>query len=317
MPVSHESLPGPRSRPAVLRHPAAATVTERPAAGHGIPADRHHVSLVGAQARRPRGHDVRPGQPRDAERRDRRGDAPAEARPRRHELPLDHELSLRQDARAAAARRRCPRQAGVRRCLRDAERSARQGAVQGSGLRLPRRRRAADRRSARAPERSRHGHRRDLAGKGRHAPQQPEPGAAARPRPVAVPGPREPAARFRRIDAARRPGGAVARSLHHDADITRLPVAVRVLRHPDLQRRQVARADAGARHRGVRTAAQGWLRLGLLRRRSLPAPAQAHRGDLRRPDRGEEPDQVRPRGPRRFGRAAPVPRNWRSRAAAR
>ena len=64
--VPHASLPGPRSRPAVLRHPAAATVAERPPAGHGLPADRHHVALVGAQARRPRGHDVRPGQPRDA-----------------------------------------------------------------------------------------------------------------------------------------------------------------------------------------------------------------------------------------------------------
>ena len=118
--------------------------------------------------------------------------------------------------------------------------------------------------------------------------QQPEPRAASRSRPMAVPGPREPAARLRRVDAARRPGRAVARPLHHDADVARLPVAVRVLRHPDLQRGQVAGADAGARGGGVRTAPQGRLRLGLLRRRPLPPPAQAHRGDLRRPHRGEE-----------------------------
>ena len=132
--------------------------------------------------------------------------------------------------------------------------------------------------------------------------------AAARSRPVAVPGPREPGARFRRVDAARRPGGAVARPLHHDADLARLPVAVRLLRHPDLQRGQVARAE---RRRTCvaefEAAPQGRLRIGLLRRRPLPAPAQAHRGDLRRPDRGEEPDQVRARGPRRLGRAAPLP----------
>ena len=92
-------------------------------------------------------------------------------------------------------------------------------------------------------ERSRHRDGRDLAGEGRHAAEQPEPRAAARPRPVAVPGPREPGARFRRVDAARRPGGALARPLHHDADVPRLPVALRVLRHPDLQRGQVALAE--------------------------------------------------------------------------
>ena len=194
---------------------------------------------------------------------------------------------------------------------------AREGAMPRGRLRLSWRRRTTDRRSARAPERSRHGDRRDLAGKGRHASEQPEPRAAPRSRPVAVPGPREPAARLRRIDAARRPGGAVSRPLHDDADVARLPVAVRLLRHPDLQRRQVARADAGARDRGVRTAPQGWLRIGLLRRRPLPPPAQAHRGDLRRPHRREESDQIRARGTCGLGRAAPLPASSRSRAAGR
>ena len=264
-PLTDASLPDPRSRSSVLRHPTAGAGGERPPAGHGISTDRHHVPLLGAQARRPRGHDVRSGQSRHAEHGHRRRAAAAEAGPRRHELPVDHELSLRQDPGAAAARGRCPRQAGVRRGVRDAERAAGQGAVPGSRLRVPGRRRAAHRRPARAPERSRHGDWRHLAGEGRHAPQQPEPDAAARPRPVALSRPREPAARLRRVDAARCPGRAVAGSLHHDADVARLSLAVRVLRHPDLQRGQVAGADSCPRHCRVRAAAEGRLRLGLLR----------------------------------------------------
>ena len=86
---------------------------------------------------------------------------------------------------------------------------ARQAAVPGGRLRLPRRRRAAHPRPARAVGRSRRRDGRDLA-EGRQAPQQPQPGARAQPRPVAIPRPREPAARFRGVDAARRPRGPLA-----------------------------------------------------------------------------------------------------------
>ena len=52
---------------------------------------------------------------------------------------------------------------------------------------------------------------------------------------------------LRRIDAARRAGGAVDGALHDHADFARLSVAVRLLRHPDLQRGQVALAQPAAR----------------------------------------------------------------------
>ena len=75
---------------------------------------------------------------------------------------------------------------------------------------------------------------RDL-GKGRQGRPQPEPDAGPRPRSVAVPRSREPAARLHRVDAARRARGPVDGALHDHADLARLPLAVRVLRHPDLQ----------------------------------------------------------------------------------
>ncbi len=306
MPFAHASIPRPRTRPPVLRDPAAEESSQRPAAGHGLSAHRDHVALLGAQARRARSDDVRSGESRYAQQRDHRRDAAAEAGSHRHELSVDDELSLRQDPGAAAARGRCHRQARVWRCLRDVERAARQGPVPGSRLRLSRRRRTAHRRAPRAPEGSRHGHGHHLAGEGRHAPQQSEPRAAARSRSVALSRPRKPGARFCRVDAARRSGRPLARSIHDDADLARLSVAVRVLRHPDFQRRQVARPDAGACPRRVRAAEERRLRLGLFRRRPLPAPAQTHRSHLRRPHRREESHQVRARGASRFGGAAPV-----------
>ena len=114
---------------------------------------------------------------------------------------------------------------------------------------------------------------RHLAGAGRHAPAQPEPPARPRPRPVALPRPREPRPGLRGVDAARRAGRPLARPLHDDADLARLPVALRLLRHPHLQRGQVALAQPGARRRGVQAAPEGRLRRRLLRRRPLPAPA--------------------------------------------
>ena len=75
---------------------------------------------------------------------------------------------------------------------------------------------------------------------------------------VAVSRPREPAAGFRRIDAARRAGGPVHGALHHHADLARLSVAVRVLRHPDLQRRQVALAQPAARRRRSSSTCRNW-----------------------------------------------------------
>ena len=81
----------------------------------------------------------------------------------------------------------------------------------------------------------RHGHWHHLAGERRHGPKQSEPRAAARSRSVALSGPRKPGARFRRVDAARRSGRPLPRSIHDDADLARLSVAVCVLRHPDLQ----------------------------------------------------------------------------------
>ncbi len=73
-------------------------------------------------------------------------------------------------------------------------------------------------------------------------------------RSVAVPRSREPAARLRRVDAARRAGGSVDGTLHDHADLARLSVALRVLRHPDLQRGQVALAKRRARGRRVQAA---------------------------------------------------------------
>ena len=76
------------------------------------------------------------------------------------------------------------------------------------------------------------------------------------------------------------PARAFAGAIHDDADLPRLPVAVRVLRHPGLQRREVALAQPRARGRGAQGARRGRLRLRLFRRRSLPVATQAHRGDL-------------------------------------
>ncbi len=120
--------------------------------------------------------------------------------------------------------------------------AAREAAVPRSGLRLPRRRRAAHPRPARAARRSRRGPGPHL-GEGRQGRQQPQPHARSQPRSVAVSRSREPAARLRRVDAARRPGRAVDGALHDHADVARLPLAVRLLRHPDLQRGQVALAE--------------------------------------------------------------------------
>ena len=72
-----------------------------------------------------------------------------------------------------------------------------------------------------------------------------------------------------------------------------------------------------ARRRGVRAAAEGRLRRGLLRRRPLPAPAQAHRGDLQGHQRARHHDPVGLRGPRRLRRAAPLPGHGEGRTAAR
>ena len=56
-------------------------------------------------------------------------------------------------------------------------------------------------------------------------------------RSVAVSRSRELAAGLCRIDAARCSGSVVDGALHDDADLTGLSMALRVLRHPDLQRR--------------------------------------------------------------------------------
>ena len=182
-----------------------------------------------------------PDTPNDVIIEEIRRQQPGSGRP---ELPQHDELSVRQDPRRArSAPPTAPVQARVRRRVRHAQRPAGQAAVPRSGLRLPRRRRAAHPRSARASGRSAE----SVAGvtwaKDGKVVNNPEPTAGAQPRPVAVPRPREPAARFRRVDAARRAGRALAGALHHDADLARLPLAVRLLRHPDLQRRQVALAQ--------------------------------------------------------------------------
>ena len=115
--------------------------------------------------------------------------------------------------------------------------------MSGGGFRLPRRRRAAHPRPAGTDStiRSRS---RDSPGRGRQ-------GAStirtAPPSATSISG-RFPdreslAARLRRVDAAGRAGGAFDGPFHHDADLARMPVAVRLLRHPDLQRGQVAFAQ--------------------------------------------------------------------------
>ena len=53
----------------------------------------------------------------------------------------------------------------------------------------------------------------------------------------------EPAARLHRVDAAGRAGGALDGAVHDDANLPRLPLALRVLRHSDFQRRQMACAE--------------------------------------------------------------------------
>ncbi len=114
-------------------------------------------------------------------------------------------------------------------------------------------------------------------------------------------------ARFRRVHAARRSGRAVARALHDHADLARLPVAVHLLRHPDLQRGQVALAQPRARPRRVRAAEEGRLRRRVLRRRPFPPPAQAHRGDLRGHQRAGARDPVGLRGARGLGLHGALP----------
>jgi len=73
---------------------------------------------------------------------------------------------------------------------------------------------------------------------------------------------------------------AAATGRGDDNLLARLPMALRLLRHSHLQRGQVAGADAGARHCGIRTASEGRLRVGLFRRRSFPPPTEAYRGHL-------------------------------------
>ena len=52
------------------------------------------------------------------------------------------------------------------------------------------------------------------------------------------------AARLHRVDAAGCAGGAFDGAFHHDADLARMPVALRLLRHPDLQPGQMAFAQS-------------------------------------------------------------------------
>ena len=61
-----------------------------------------------------------------------------------------------------------------------------------------------------------------------------------------------------------------------DADVTRLPLAVRLLRHSDLQRRQMAGAQCRTCRRRAQASrsARVWLRL--FRRRPLSPPAETH-----------------------------------------
>jgi len=208
--------------------------------------------------------DVRSGQSGHAERRHHRGDPAPAPGARRPQFPEHHELPVRQDPRAADPRRRRRGAPRVRRRVRHAERAARQGAMPGGRLRLPRRRRAASAGPRRTPGSSGDRPGGDVGTRRRGSPQR-RPAAGPRSRPVAVPRPREPAPRLRRIDAARRARGPVDGAVHDDADLARLSVAVRVLRHPDLQRRQVALPHSAARGGRVHAPPTARLRVGLLR----------------------------------------------------
>ena len=63
---------------------------------------------------------------------------------------------------------------------------------------------------------------------------------------MALPRSRKSQARFRRIHAARCPGGPLPRTLHHHADVARLSLVLRLLRYPRLQRGKAL--DFGADH---------------------------------------------------------------------
>ena len=101
-------------------------------------------------------------------------------------------------------------------------------------------------------------------------------------RSMAVSGSREPSAGIYRIHAARCAGGAVDGAVHDDADVARLSLALRLLRHSHVQRGQVALAKRTARGGGVQASSGARLWLRLFRRRPFPVAAEAHRGDLQR-----------------------------------
>ncbi len=63
----HASCSDSRTRSSVLRLPGGEALAAGRAAGHRLPADRHHVAVGGPQAGRPRVPDVRPGEPGDAQ----------------------------------------------------------------------------------------------------------------------------------------------------------------------------------------------------------------------------------------------------------
>ena len=183
----------------------------------------------------------------------------ATAGPGRPEFPQHHQLSLRQDSRPPDSRRQLESQTGVRRRLCELERRVGETAVSGSGFRLPRRRRAAASRSARALD--------DPAGVAgltwakdgkvvqnpgrpmeRHLDQWPFPDRESlqldfvESMPLDVPAVLS-MERFTTMQTSRG-----------------CPVALRVLRHSDLQRRQVARAErpaCGERVQVSRRAATG------------------------------------------------------------
>ena len=80
-------------------------------------------------------------------------------------------------------------------------------------------------------------------GEGRPGRAELRPADGAPSRPMAFPGPRKPSARLCRIDAARRAGGALDGTIHDGAIVSRLSLALCVLRHSNLQRRQMAGAQ--------------------------------------------------------------------------